>query len=175
MKEKCINIVRVNIFSLIFTPIIFVGTIIPYRCFVEQNPDELLSPVKFVFLFTALIAGLLVHELIHDITFAKYNKSGFKSIKFGIVWKHVVLYCHCSEFITVWQYRIVLLMPSVILGFIPVILGFVLGNFMVLLFGCTMTMGGLGDFFCIWSLRGFNKNTLIMDHPSKVGFFYEEK
>jgi hypothetical protein len=39
--------------------------------------------------FIVLIAtiGIILHELIHGITWAKYTKDGFKSIRFGVLWK----------------------------------------------------------------------------------------
>jgi hypothetical protein len=174
MKEKTINIKYINIISLIITPVFFSMVIVPYLYFMREKTDTIFSPIDFVFLFISVIISFLIHELIHAIAFMKYTKHGYKSIKFGILWKYMALYCHCNEFITVGQYRIVLIMPSIILGFIPIILGFCIPNFIILLFGCVMTMGGIGDFFCIWILRNFKKNTMVMDHPDKVGFFYEE-
>jgi hypothetical protein len=34
-----------------------------------------------------LTIGIILHELIHGITWAKYTKDGFKSIRFGVLWK----------------------------------------------------------------------------------------
>jgi hypothetical protein len=45
----------------------------------------------------------------------------------------------------------------------------------VLIFGFIMTAGGAGDILVIWVLRKFPNDTLILDHPSKIGFMYEEK
>lgn len=44
-----------------------------------------------------LIIGIVFHELIHGIVWARYAKNGFKSNKFGILWKMMTPYCHCKE------------------------------------------------------------------------------
>jgi hypothetical protein len=87
----------------------------------------------------------------------------------------MALYCHCNEAITVAQYRITLLMPTIILGFIPVVTGYLIPDFFVLLFGCILISGGLGDFICEGMLRHFDKNMLVIDHPSKAGFLYKDE
>jgi hypothetical protein len=45
--------------------------------------------VGFIVLI-ALTIGIM-HELIHGITWAKYTKDGFKSIRFGVLWKFLTL------------------------------------------------------------------------------------
>lgn len=65
-------------------------------------------------------------------------------------------------------------MPSLILGFIPLALAYMIQSFALLFFACMMISGGIGDYFCIWLLRGFDKNSMVLDHPDKVGFLYEE-
>jgi hypothetical protein len=46
--------------------------------------------VGFIVLI-ALTIGIILHELIHGITWAKYTKDGFKSIRFGVLWKFLTL------------------------------------------------------------------------------------
>lgn len=66
-------------------------------------------------------------------------------------------------------------MPTIVLGILPLFLAFLLVNPFVLIFGFIMTAGGAGDILVIWVLRKFPNDTLILDHPSKIGFMYEEK
>jgi hypothetical protein len=37
-----------------------------------------------------------------------------------------------------------------------------------------MLIGGIGDIIIYWKLRDLKDNTVILDHPSKIGFYYEE-
>jgi len=38
-----------------------------------------------------------------------------------------------------------------------------------------MLCAGIGDYYCAWLLRHFNKNDIILDLPDKPGFMYETK
>lgn len=175
MKEKIIDLKKVNLFSALFTPVVFITSMLPYAAWTSENFKENFTIITFLFLIIAMIIGIIVHELIHGVCFAMFTKSGFKSLKFGAMWKHVAFYCHCSEDIKVKYYIVTLLMPSIILGFIPLILAYMIQSFALLFFACMMISGGVGDFYCVWLLRGINKDCLILDHPNKAGFIYDPK
>jgi hypothetical protein len=65
-------------------------------------------------------------------------------------------------------------MPTVILGFLPVIVGFVINDFTVLFLGNTMIVGGIGDFIIVRMCRNLDKDSLRIDHPDKIGFHYQD-
>ena len=91
---------------------IFHGT--GLREILESNPYLLMVLVLLVF------GMVILHELIHGVFFSLYAKRGTENIKFGIMWSKFAPYCHCEDAITAKQYRIVLLMPTLLLGILPV-------------------------------------------------------
>lgn len=113
--------------------------------------------------------------MIHALFFGLYAQDGFKTIKFGINWKAIAPYCHCNEPIKVKNYRIAILMPTVFVGFIPLIIGFIVGEINIVAVSTFMIIGGLGDFIALWMLKDFKKDTVVLDHPSKIGFLYNEQ
>jgi hypothetical protein len=60
--------------------------------------------VGFIVLI-ALTIGIILHELIHGITWAKYTKDGFKSIRFEYL-EILDSHCHCKEPLLVKHYII---------------------------------------------------------------------
>lgn len=116
-----------------------------------------------------LLGGIIMHELIHGFTWALFSKNGMKEIKFGIIWKYLTPYCHCKSPLTAWQYRLGTIMPAVVLGFIPSIIANITGNTGLLFFGLFFSFAAGGDFLIIWLLRKENKETLVQDHPQKIG------
>ncbi len=123
-----------------------------------------------------MLLGVVIHELIHGITFSFFTKTGFKAIKFGVLWKMLTPYCHCTEPLFVKHYRIGGIMPAVVLGFLPFIYSLLFGNIFCLIFAIFFTMAAIGDFYIIYLLRNENKNSMVLDHPSEVGcFIYREK
>ena len=181
LKEKIIiNLIWANIFGIIvfmFTCIIF-G--IPYILlwynkgnftfftfsFFENN---ILNNIFFVFIF---LLGIFLHEFIHGIFFAKYSKNKFKSIKYGILPKEKLFtpYCHCMEILEINHYRVAIIMPTIILGIIPVIISFVIGNFSLLTLGLIFITVGCGDILMLLKLIKEKKDILIYDLPDDAGF-----
>ncbi|MEK9603615.1 MAG: DUF3267 domain-containing protein, partial [Flavobacteriaceae bacterium] len=129
----------------------------------------------FLLIFGILILGIVLHELIHGITWAKFSKEGFKSIKFGVLWKMLTPYCHCKEALNVRQYIIGAITPAIIMGIVPSIIAIMIGNFELLIFGMFFTMAAGGDFLIINLIRKENSSDLVQDHPSEVGCYIYRK
>lgn len=116
-----------------------------------------------------MVAGVVVHELIHGIAWSSFAKDGFKSIRFGVLWKSVTPYCHCKEPLLVRQYQIGAAAPGIILGIIPAIIALFTGSLLWLAFGLFFTMAAGGDLMIILMLKNEDLNHLVQDHPSKIG------
>ena len=129
----------------------------------------------FLLIFGILILGIVLHELIHGIIWAKFAKEGFKSIKFGVLWEMLTPYCHCKEALTVRQYIIGAIAPAIILGIIPAIIAIMTGNLGLLIFGMLFTMAAGGDFLIINLIRKESSSDLVQDHPSEAGCFIYRK
>lgn len=173
MKEKTLDLTKVYLIGFPFSVILGAGISALYFLY-RENPLEAVDNIRLPLLLILLLVCTVVHELIHGLFFGLYAKGGFKTVKFGVMWKSLAPYCHCNEPINVHQYRVSVLMPTILLGFLPVILGFVLGEVNTTAIGAFMTIGGIGDFIVLWMLRGFKKDTVVLDHPSKVGFLYDD-
>ena len=80
----------------------------------------------------------------------RFLKSGLlnkKRIKFGITWWKIIPtpYTHCNTKIDTSGYRKVLIMPFIILGVIPFLIGILIGSGLVTIFGATLMIGAVGD------------------------------
>jgi hypothetical protein len=125
--------------------------------------------VGFIVLI-ALTIGIILHEL-HGITWAKYTKDGFKSIRFGVLWKFLTPYCHCKE----------PLVKHYIIGGLCQLLSWGFSCFIILYhWQCILlileyfSQWPFGDFMIIFISKE-NKNSLVLDHPSEVGcYIYRE-
>ena len=134
-----------------------------------------ISSFGFLKLTLFLILGIIIHELIHGVTWARYTDNGFKSIKFGVLWKMLTPYCHCKEPLRVNHYVMGAIAPAIILGFIPSVISIIIGNFGLLIFGLLFTVVAAGDFLIINLLRKENKDDFVEDHPSEAGCYIYRK
>jgi hypothetical protein len=184
-KEKLtIDLVWANIFGvLLLIPIVLIFGI-PYYFLWNAKIDfknfmDSLVPQDIaygeLYILGILILGIIVHELIHGITWAQFAKSGFKSIRFGILWKMLTPYCHCKEPLKVRQYIIGAITPAIILGLIPSLLAIIIGHLGLLIFGMLFTMAAGGDFLIINLIRKENIDDLVQDHPSEAGCYIYRK
>ncbi|WP_411812355.1 DUF3267 domain-containing protein [Chryseobacterium scophthalmum] len=182
-KKLTIDLKKANIYSL---------KILLYSCVVFLIPYVFLWQYQFSFeYFTAtfkrliekytflsgfiplffMVLGIVLHELIHGLTFLPFCKNGFKSIKFGFLKQYLTPYCHCKEPLKLKYYRIGVIMPAIILGFLPSVWAIFTGNFYLLCFGIFFIMGAAGDFMILMTLKNENSEDLVLDHPSEAGCF----
>lgn len=126
-------------------------------------------------MLVVLVLGIVAHELIHGITWALFAKQGFRSIRFGVMWKYATPYCHCKEPLTVQHYIIGGIMPAILTGFLPCIVAIFTGNLSWLAGGLFFTLAAGGDFMIINLLRKLPKNSLVQDHPEKLGCYVYRK
>jgi hypothetical protein len=123
--------------------------------------------------FVSVVVAIGVHELIHGMIFAIYAPNGFRSVKFGFSKTMGSPYCHCSDPIKVKHYRQAGIAPFIILGIIPLIFAMISGVNWIKVFGLLLSIGGFGDLLVWFRLNKFDKNLMVRDHPSKMGFIIE--
>ncbi|MBN2777036.1 MAG: DUF3267 domain-containing protein [Bacteroidales bacterium] len=91
---------------------------------IQFGLENIISSLMYVF-----IGGVVLHEILHAITWGIFAKKGFKSIKFGFKIKYLTPYCHCKEALRVKHYKLGAAMPLIILGIIPSLYGIVFGDY----------------------------------------------
>jgi hypothetical protein len=183
-KEKLtINLVWANLFGiLIIFPIVLIFGLPYYLIWgsglSRQSFKDIISNISpeyfgigALLFFLILTLGIILHELIHGLTWARYTEKGFKSIKFGVLWSMLTPYCHCKEPLRVRQYLMGAITPAIFLGLIPALISIIIGNLGLLVFGIFFTMAAGGDFLIINLLRKEKMDNLVQDHPTEAGCF----
>lgn len=177
-KKKTINLMKANLVALQYFAFFAVIFRLPYYFIWGLNLSELKSENVIFRAFVPLIAlviGITVHELIHGVFFAKYAEKGFKSIKFGILWKTLTPYCHCKEPLKIKEYIIALLAPLLFLGIFPAIIGLFVGSFSLVAFGIFFSGAAAGDLMIYQLIRKENREDYVQDHPSEAGYYIFRK
>jgi hypothetical protein len=182
-----INMVRANVFGfLIIIPVVIFYGLPFYFIWREKIINHNLKDVLANQLPNGMVAGLLtavivialgivIHELIHGIIFAKYAENGYKSIKFGVIWKVLTPYCHCKEPLKVKHYILGAIAPAIVLGLIPALIAIIIGSTELLVAGMFFTVAGAGDFMVIHLLRKERRDDYVLDHPSEAGCYIYRK
>ena len=153
---------------IIMLPLVF-GVLYAFNHLAPAGRCMLRSPVFTALLYlAAMLAGFVVHELIHGATAALFAKQRFRAIRFGIM--ALTPYCHCNEPLRATHYRIVAIMPCIVLGIIPTLLAFFISSNFLVWFGVVMLLGAGGDILIILLSFKVPPHSWVKDHDSKIGF-----
>lgn len=186
-KEYTLTGRQVNIYGLLFVLPTLLVAVVPYIFIwyeMERGlPGGLLSIVdrnwaviqQFIdapwLLVLLLLAGIVLHELIHGVSMAAFAKNGWKSVSFGFNIKAIAPYAHCREPLHPNVYRLSLAMPGFLLGDIPVLISWFTGNILFLFFGILFWWAAAGDIIILWMSRKIYDG-MLQDHPEKTGFIH---
>jgi hypothetical protein len=174
------NMLWMNIFAilvLIISTVLFGGPFyliwhekinINRKINIDIQGGIILALQNISFVFIVAVIGIILHELIHGFFYAIFAKNKFRSIKFGIKLKYGVAYCVCIELMKIKHFIIGTIMPTIILGFIPSIFSFFIGNLSLLVFSILFIMAGSGDFLIILCLLKENKENYVLDTLGEI-------
>lgn len=179
MREYTIPIESLNKIALLLLLPVAIVLLVP---FVLINGFEAVSLSGLTFkhvaggtlLFIAVfIAGGILHELLHGLTWSLFTNKGLKAISYGIKWEYLTPYCHCNEPLKKWHFMLGATMPFLVLGIVPLIWAYIGGSFKVWFFGYFFSMAALGDLAAVKLLWKLPSSAKIQDHPSEMGFIVD--
>ena len=170
--ELTVGIVKANIYAILLgIPVAIIGTVLFFA--VNWGKEiRLMSGVQTLLFVIALFALIVVHELIHGITWAAFTQNHFKDIEFGIMKEYLTPYCTCKSPLSKGKYIIGALMPLIILGIIPMAAGIAAGSMFLLLLGIIMTISAGGDILIVQTILKYksrSEDVLYLDHPTQAG------
>ena len=176
-SEKTIGMVVANFVSIfICLPFMLLDG---YLFFIKNGKTWFqLSNTELLLVMLLLIAAIVIHELIHGLFMGIFAGWKWDDVEFGFSVKTLTPYCTCQAPISVGQYIVTLLMPTIVLGFIPGIAAMLTGSSMIFEFSLFMILGGGGDFLITALLLVYKRTgqeMFIIDHPTKCGFYAFEK
>ena len=172
MREYTLSFLEANIYSLLVYAPIFVAYYLPYGLFYGWSAFgyDLVQALNNPFVFLAAIAiGIVIHELIHGISWWWLDDIPWENIHFGFKWVVLTPYVHCPEAIEISNYRWGVAMPGIILGVLPYLVALMLHNGWLLAFGLFFTLSASGDILILWLLRNVRTGKKVEDHPNLVG------
>lgn len=170
-RDLSISMARANVIVL-FTSIPV--ALLQFLIFVLLHGADNLATTWGSILVIVVLLGIVVHELIHGISWVIFGNKPFSAIKFGFQWKTITPYAHLREPVEVNAYRIGGFMPGFALGIVPYILSLVLGDGNLFWFSLVHTAAAGGDWLILWLIRDVKSGTLVEDHPSNAGCYVLE-
>ena len=175
--ELTVSIVKANIFAVaLLLPLLAVG----YGLFLLKNGRigiglGKMNPLLFLVLLFVLI---VVHELIHGLSWSLFAENRWKDIEFGFMKQYLTPYCTCGVPLKKGAYIFGALMPLVLLGILPMIAGILADNLGLLLLGVILADAAAGDILIVWKILRYRSEAgtvVYIDHPTQAGGVIFEK
>ena len=170
--ELTVGIVKANIFAMIMGIPVVVIAFILFLAVNWGGDIRWMSGAMPLLLVVAMLALIVVHELIHGLSWAVFTEHHGKDIEFGFMKQYLTPYCTCRVPLGKGQYIFGALMPLLVLGIVPMIAGILAGSLPILLLGIIMADAAAGDILIVWNLlryRSDAKQIVYMDHPTQAG------
>ena len=117
----------------------------------------------------ALLAGIVVHELLHGVTMVVAGRLGWRDMKIGVNWRVLMPYAHPRKPIAAWAYAVGAAMPGILLGVVPASIGIATGAGPWSGWGALFLSAAAGDIMVLYTLRLTPARVLVQDHPVRVG------
>ena len=180
-RELTVSMLAANVYALItgFLPALLLPLL--FALFWGRDGSQRgiirlfdIESAQVLWLLALLIAGIVLHELLHAVGWIYFGRIRLQDVRFGVQWKTLTPYAHCTVPIRASAYRAGTLLPGLLLGLIPGLAGVLLGSFFLVVLGFIFTFAAGGDFLILWLLRSVPPDTLVEDHPTKVGCYVLE-
>lgn len=175
--ELTVGIVKANAFALLLLiPLLLVG--IGLFLLINRTAGISIGAMNPVLFFVVLIVLVVVHELIHGLTWAVFAEHHWADIEFGFMKQYLTPYCTCRVPLTRGQYITGALMPLLVLGILPMIAGILFGSMPVLFMGIIMADSAAGDILIVRQIRRYRSeagSVVYIDHPTQAGGVIFEK
>ncbi len=168
-KDLIVDIGKANIFAFVLMIPLF---IIGYWLYYVVNHGIEFSRFNVLGFIAGFIVLIVLHELIHGVCWSFFTPNHFKDIEFGIMKPSYNPYCTCLVPLKKEHHIFGTVMPLILLGIIPMIVGIVIGNPTLLFMGIIMADSAAGDILIIKTILGYKSNakeTVYMDHPTEAG------
>ncbi|MBQ9285224.1 MAG: DUF3267 domain-containing protein [Bacteroidaceae bacterium] len=177
-RKVTIDIAKANVFAMLIMFVAAIAFLVPFLLIWSGRKDInglVGSSSEWLVAFVTMIVGIVVHELIHGLTWAYYASSGWRSISFGVMWKLLTPYCHCSEPLHIRDYMMGAMMPCIVLGILPAVIALIIGSLPLLVWGIFFIAAAAGDIWMTWLLTKEDHKGLVLDHPTEAGFYIIEE
>lgn len=172
--DKTLSPLFVNIVGTLLMFALFGVILGLYSALWHENPlviyaqSRALTGTLFISLVIFFIS-VVIHEAIHSIGY-RMGGAAWSEIKFGFQWQSLMPYAHCKVPLRASAYRLAVMLPGVLLGLIPAVIGIMARLDWLTLYGTAMLAGAVGDVMILALLMPLKADTLVQDHPSKPGF-----
>ena len=166
-----LNVGKLNIVCVILFILMIIISSILYKGDLAQDFYE----VNLILLLVADVATMLIHELLHSLSYVLYG-GDFKKIVYGAYLEKGVLYCLCKQNISRKNILNSLMVPLFYLGIIPYIIAIIFELPFLLFLAILNIVGAAGDIMMFIYIMQLDKSIEFSEFDNPIRFaIYTDK
>ncbi|HCW54554.1 MAG TPA: hypothetical protein DG753_12650, partial [Clostridium sp.] len=162
--DKTFSFTKGNLFGIFIAIPLIILCVFIYHIIYDNTPKS-----QSLLVIIGFIIGIFIHEFVHGFTWHIFCKEKWKNIKFEIDKRTLSPYATCSEILPINQYRLGALMPIIITGVLPYIIGLILNNSTIVYIGVFLISAGVGDLMILFNIMKEKSTSYCIDHPTLCG------
>lgn len=136
--------------------------------------EKLGLTANLLILIAAVLLGIVIHELIHGLSWVIFGRKPFSAVQFGFQWNTFTPYAHLKEPVEVNAYRLGAFLPGFLLGICTYVLSLIVGSGDLFWFSLIHTSAAGGDWLILWLIRHVKAGMQVEDHPTNAGCYVLE-
>ncbi|BAY87141.1 hypothetical protein NIES267_66590 [Calothrix parasitica NIES-267] len=133
---------------------------------------------NFLIFILAVFIGHISYALIKGITWELFGSNKEKAIRYGIRKTNIgttSFHAYYEKTMEIKAYKLGIAIPGIIVGIIPASLGIIIGNIFIFSIGLFSIFTAGEDILVMWLLRNVEADSLVEDHPKRVGCYVIDK
>ena len=176
-KELTASVEKANTLGVLYGVILSLPFIILFVITLAGGTGGTVRFFSGLWFAPVLLVLIVVHELVHGITWSLFAEGGWKNIEFGVIWKMLTPYCTCGVPLRKGQYIAGSFMPCLVLGILPSLISCLVHDVSLFVIGIIMIISAGGDLLIIRMILAekTGEDALYLDHPTDVGLAVFEK
>lgn len=123
-----------------------------------------------LFSFVVIFIWLLLHEILHGIGFLSLGKVKSRNVVFGAELEKGIFYCMCKEKISKANILIALILPLILIGIIPYVVGICIDSDLLVLLAIFNISGSVGDILMTIDIFLMPKDIMYLDLDDTTSF-----
>jgi fumarate reductase subunit D len=170
--EATISFFWANVVALMLFPLAYLLFFVPYGLLWGSGPGEQIFTFTWpaaIGILVLLLVSIGVHEWIHGMAYVRIGRVAKTAVSYGFSWKGMAPYAHCKAPMRASAYRMAVLLPGLLLGIVPGLIGVVTGIWWLLLYGTMMLVAAGGDTAVLLAMNHVPGDAMVLDHPRKAG------
>jgi hypothetical protein len=171
-RDVSISMAKANVFGMLIAIPVAIAQVASFYSI--HGAAGFAPKWNITLLIVVILGGIILHEVLHGLSWAIFGKKPFSAIKFGFMWKTITPYAHVREPLEVSPYRLGAFMPGLVLGLIPFIIAMFTGSGDLMWFSLLHTTAASGDWLVLWLIRGVKPGSFVEDHPTNAGCYVLE-